>query len=293
MAARKIICTNEDGAELVLTDQFSPFLLERCEGIYEVKNEVASSKNTMTDGSTYQGSVTLMRNIVLTLRDTPGSDHRANRELLYNVFKPKSSGTFTYIEDDVIRTIDYYPESVYIDSEKRGRQATVSLLCPSPFFLAPSDISVQMAGWQANWVFPHEFVDGGEEFGTRINEKIKTIENASAADNIGLTITIEAIGPVTNPSIYHIEQEESIVVGTAEHPLNLAAGDKVIITTGTNNKHVRLESGGVTEEINEYLSEESEFIQLTHGINTFGYGADSGDAYMTVTIAFRYQYLGV
>ena len=75
---RKIICTNEDGMEVVFSSTFSPFLLESCDGIYSVQNNVTSSENTMTDGSTYQGSVTQMRNIVLTLWDRPDADHQAN-----------------------------------------------------------------------------------------------------------------------------------------------------------------------------------------------------------------------
>ena len=291
--ARKIICTNEDGIQLILTDAFSPFLLENCEGIYEFSNDVSMTDNTMTDGATYQGSVTSKRNIILTLRDRPGSDHMANRSLLYNVFKPKSPGTFDYFEGDVQRSISYYVEKVYVSGKERSRRATVSLLCDDPFFVAPSDITVQMAGWSSGWVFQHEFVDGGEEFGSRVQERIKEIENLSAADGIGLTIVIDAAGPVTNPSVSHVEQEETIKVGTTANPLSLVNGERVIITTGTNNKHVYLVSGGVKTEINEYLSEDSEFIQLMHGINTLGYAADSGDQYMTVTISFRYKYLGV
>ncbi|MBQ9007803.1 MAG: phage tail family protein [Clostridia bacterium] len=293
MAARKITCTNEDGIEIVLTDAFSPYLLEACDGIYEFKANVSMSANTMTDGSTYQGSVTSMRNIVLSLRDKPGADHMQNRAFLYNVFKPKSQGVFTYEENDVQRTINYYVESVIADGQMRSRRATVSLLCPDPFFQDISDITVQMAGWTALWEWQHEFVDGGEEFGSRIQERIKEIDNESAADGIGLTIEIDASGPITNPSISHVEQGETITIGTAGNPLELENGDRVIITTGTNNKHVYLVSGGVKTEINEYLSEDSEFLQLMHGINTFGYAADAGDEHMTVTISFRYKYLGV
>ena len=72
--------------EVSFTDTFSPFLLEDCDGIYTVKNTVTTSENTMTDGATYQGSTTQMRNIVLTLRDHPKADHQENRTLLYNLF---------------------------------------------------------------------------------------------------------------------------------------------------------------------------------------------------------------
>jgi len=75
--------------------------------------------------------------------------------------------------------------------------------------------------------------------------------------------------------------------------MHMVNGDKITITTETNNKKVRFTHDGVTTEINEYLDEDSEFIQLMAGINTIGYDADSGDAYMTVTLTYREKYLGV
>ena len=84
--ARKITCTNEDNVSVVFTDKFNPWLLESVEGIYENKNNVSTSTNTMTDGSTLQGSTVAMRNIVMTLRDRPDADHQANRSLHYRLF---------------------------------------------------------------------------------------------------------------------------------------------------------------------------------------------------------------
>lgn len=292
--ARKITCSNEDNISIVFQeDRFMPFLLESCDGIYMMENNVATSENTMTDGATYQGSTTKMRNIVLTLRDRPEDDHKANRSLLYTLFKSKSKGTFEYEEDGEKKTIDYYVESVNIDGEKRARQATVSLLCPDPFFVDTSDLIVMMAGWHAAWEFRHEFQDGGEPFGERIKERLKTIENTSAADYIGLTITINALGPVLNPSITRVESNETIKIGTSTAPLNMVLGDQVIITTHTNNKHVYIMRDGVQTEINNYLDDDSEYIQLRHGQNTLGYAADSGESYMSVTVAYRYRYVGV
>lgn len=291
--AREIICKNEDNIRVVFTDEFAPWLLENCEGIYETRNNVFTSANTMTDGSTYQGSVAQMRNIILTLRDRPEADHQANRTLLYALFKPKADGLFIYRESGVERQITYKVESVEIDTKKRSRKATVSLLCPDPYFVDLQDISVEMSGWVSDFEFQHLFLSEGEEFGHRVSERLKTIQNDNAADNIGLTITITAAGQVINPSVSLVEQGESIEIGTYGNPLTLQAGDKLIITTHINNKHVYLERDGSRQEINEYLSEDSEFLQLMHGQNTFGYSADSGESYMTVAISFKYRYPGV
>ena len=291
---RFIRCKNEDGLEVLFGSTFSPFLLEDCDGIYTVKNEVSVAENTMTDGGTYLGTVTTMRNIVLTLRDNIGSDHEANRTLLYKLFKPKSKGTFIYHESKEAesRCIDYYVENIDIDAKMRSRRYTISLICPDPYFAAPNDVIVAISGWIPSFEFDFEIKEDGISFGNKVSERLKTIENTSAAENIGLTISIKAGGEIKNPSIHHVERNEKIEVGTQENPLYLVYGDELIITTGTNDKHVYLIRDGVKTEINNYLSEESEFIQLQQGTNTIGYLTEEGDEYMSVVVSYRYRYLG-
>ena len=93
--AKRIICRNEDGVQVEFNYSFEPFFLVSVDGIYTVSNNVVTSENTMVDGSTYQGSTTKQRNIVITAQME--RDYQANRDLLYKCFKPKSTGLFTYI----------------------------------------------------------------------------------------------------------------------------------------------------------------------------------------------------
>jgi hypothetical protein len=290
MDNRKIICTNNDGMVINFQSKFSPFLLADCDGLYGIENNVTMSDNTMTDGATYQGSVAKKRNIVLTLKTK--ENHRLGRYELYQLFSQGTKGTLTYIEDETERAINYYVEKVDVDSSKNVRTATISLLCPDPYFEATADKELTMAGWERDWEFIHEFVAEGEEFGKRVQEKIKTIENTSGAKGIGLTIEIYANGAVSNPQITHVESGDYIKVGTEAHPLDMVSGDILTITTQTNNKKVKFTHGGTTTEINEYLDEGSEFIQLQAGINTIGYSAESGDGNMTVKLIYREKYLG-
>ena len=104
---------------------------------------------------------------------------------------------------------------------------------------------------------------------------------------------IEATGAVVNPAIYHAEQGEYIKIGTEDTPLVLGSGEAVRITTHTDKKDVYLIKDGEETEINQYLDEGSDFIQLVHGKNTLTYAADNGRDYMNVTITYRFQYLGV
>lgn len=290
MDNRKIICTNNEGMVINFQSKFSPFLLADCDGLYGIENNVSMPDNTMTDGATYQGSTAKKRNIVLTLKTK--ENHRLGRYELYQLFSQGTKGTLTYIEDETERAINYYVEKIEVDSEKNVRTATVSLLCPDPYFEATADKELTMAGWESCFEFVHEFIATGEEFGHRVQERIKTIENTSGAKGIGLTIEIYANGQVTNPQITHIESGNYIKVGTTGNPLVMVSGDVLTITTHTNNKKVKLTHAGKTTGINEYLDEESEFIQLQAGLNTIGYSAESGEGNMTVKLIYREKYLG-
>lgn len=289
---KRIICKNEDDVQIEFSyEENADFFMISLDGAYSVSNNVVTSANTMTDGSTYQGATTKQRNIIITAEFD--SDYQNKRDFLYKCFKPKSPGTFYYKEGGEQREIDYYVETVDIDEKGVCRNATISLICPDPFFKDPADTTVTMAGWEPRFEFIHEFTEELEEFGVRVAELVKTIDNDSAADNIGIEVIMEALGAVRNPVLYHTQQGIHIRVGTPDFPFDMGPGDIVRITTGTNEKNVYSIKGNQETKINEYLDEESDFIQLVHGQNTFIYDAESGVDYLNVTINYRFRYLGV
>jgi hypothetical protein len=291
-ADRKVICRSEDGVEAQFSyAEDAEFYIESLEGFMSVINGVTTSENTMIDGSTYQGSVTKEK--PLTIVCHMDKDYINRRNFLYKCFKPKMFGTLIYCEGDERRQISYITESVVVDESGVVRNGSINLRCPVPFFEDEQDTAVTMAGWVAGFEWPHEFKAGGEEFGYRKTELTKAIENDSAADNIGIEVLIEANGAVTNPVLYHTEQGEHIQIGTTAYPFTMAAGESLRITTGTNEKDVVYIKNGVETSVNEYLSDDSEFIQLIHGKNTFTFDADAGRDYMNVTITYRLRYLGV
>ena len=291
MASNRIIrCINEDGFFLDFTERgFGPFLLTDAEGFYESKNTVYVSENSMIDGATYQGSVAKQRNIELTLTDI--GDYVANRNALNRLFKEKSKGTLIFWEADASpRKIDYYVEKFNSSGEDPFREHEISLICPDPFFYDIDASSEEMASWVSVFTFPFTSPSTGFVFGYKDNSRIQTIQNDIAEDNIGITIIMSCLGAVTNPSITHIETNSSLHIGHENKPFNMIAGDIVTITTATGNKHVTLTRNGETSEINHYLTEDSVFIQLMRGSNSFGFGAESGVNNLTITIEYTYKY---
>lgn len=294
---RSIKCTNKTtGISITFgEDKFSPFFLATADGLYLSKNNLYISDNTMTDGGTFQGAVANKRNIVLYVMENPQSPNfvydQYNRDLLYNLFRKGEAGTLVYTENGQSRMIEYYAESVK-RANKGSRLFSISLICPNPMFRDEQDHNVSMANWIDQFEFIHEFVEEGEELAYRSSERLVNIVNDVAANNIGLTITITATGTVTNPSITHVETEKVITLGSTANPFTMLRGDVLVITTATNNKHIRLTRGGVTTEVNEYMTEDSEFIQLMFGNNNIAYDASVGEEYMVVNIKYAYEYEG-
>lgn len=288
---RYITCSNADGFSITFGERgLTPFVLVEAEGCYEVANNVTISENTMTDGGAYQGSVAKIRNIVLTVQDL--SDHTYNRNLLSALFKSGQTGTLVFHEEENDRKIEYYVESITSTGQASSRTYQISLLCPDPFFYALNNVNVMLSAWLKDFEFVHQFPEGREEFGYRSNERLKNIENQNAADGIGMTITIAVSGTVQNPSVIRVESNEAITVGSSLYPFNMLAGDTLTITTADNDKHVYLTRNGVTTEVNQYITEDSTFIQLQRGDNNIGYSATVGDDAMTVVISYRLKYAG-
>ena len=286
---RSITCTNNDGYSLTFGETgFTPFFLAHVDGIYEKKNKVSVSQNTMTDGGTYNGSVAAYRNVVLTVKLEPTDRYfQKKRDALNQLFA--DSGTLTYTENGVSRIIDYKVESIE-PTLKKGN-INISLICPDPFFYDVDVQTVTMATWVPAFEFEHEFLAAGEEIGYKENVRMQNIVNDFSADDVGLLITIEVSGEVENPSIVHVEQDIHSTVGDSSKPLTLVFGDKLIISSYPNDMRVYLIHGGVKTEINEYLTEDSDYIRLGRGNNHIGYGADDGEEYMSVTIQYRLKYV--
>ena len=290
---RSITCDNHNGSKMTFSlSGFTPFLLANVDGLYLSENKVSISDNTMTDGGTYQGSVAKVRNVVLTLMDKPDNDfNQRNRDALYILFAEDSRGTLTYEENGQTRQIGYYVEKVYKKSIA-NHAITVSLKCDDPFFYDVEAENVAMADQIADFEFIHEFVDEGEEFGHQSAIRLVNIVNDTATDRIGMTITLDAVSTVTNPKVTRVESDEHIQIGSEDYPFSMQNGDQIIITTGMNNKHVYLIRGGVKTEINQYLTEDSEFIQLMRGDNNIGYSASVGEDYLSVNISYKMKYSG-
>lgn len=287
---RSITCTNNNGNSIVFGETaFSPFLLAHVDGLYNSKNELSITENAMLSGGDFQGSRIPTRNIVLTVTDKPHNKYaQAQRDALREVFTEGMRGTLTYEEDGSKRCTDYYVESI----EKGDRQLyIISLLCPDPYFYDTEYSRATMSAWASDFEFPHEFQEEGEELGHK--DEVRIIEIRGISPNpVGMIMKITANGPVTNPSVVKISSGETITLGTETHPFEMIYGDEVTITTEDGKKNVTRTRGDETESVNQYMTEDSVFFQITNGTNFFGYTAEDGVDNISFDIYYRNRYEG-
>lgn len=282
----------EDNLNMVIDGNCPGILIEHVDGIYEFAGQVKTSPYSQTHGDRYKSTRATKRNIVV--RGKIFDDFWNNRQFMYRVFRLGSVGRFCYTEPDHSkRYVDYYVESVEIDQDAFRGQYQISLICPDPFFYAGDPQHIDLASWISDFEFPHDFVADGEELGHREASMIKEIENLNGVDGIGMTITMSAVGDVTNPFVYLYETGEQIIIGTTGNPFTLTSQQKIVIETTTGKKSVTQYDNNVPTRINEYLDPTSSFFQLGAGINTVGYNAASGVEYLNVRIEYKMRFLGV
>lgn len=283
---KSIKCVNDNGLAVVFAYDHdnTEFFLLSLDGVYSIKNAVNTTQNATTDGSSYAGEALEQRNIVITANIR--RNYRENRDLLSRVFKVHSAGTFFHTEDGQTRKIAYHVESLNIEEIGILRAATISLICPDPYFKDDAATHIEMASWESGFEFPCEIPESGMEFGTRSKETIKVVDNDSTTA-IGIQMTIIAEDVVINPSIMNVTTGETLKLLCTMQP-----DDQIVITTEQGNIDVILFRGGEKIDYNYTVDEENEgYVQLETGRNYINYTADAGDDYMNVNFDFENCYV--
>lgn len=297
---RLITVTNSDGVTLSLSDQgfMGWFMLADCDGLYKIDGNIASQENSMTDGSVYLGTTQRARTITLTLYDGVNGDHEAARRIIYNVFPLRKQGVLRYQENGDPREIGYYVENIEADGTRAARMHTITLTCPDPAFTDTQDTRADAEATSGAFEWVHEFQSAGEEFGTMESGAI-TVLNETGIENIGFTMVFTATGSVLNPSISCEETGESMTIGEGTvgsgTEFSMAEDDVLVITTYPGNMHavVTRAATGISTDVTNLMTFESEFLRINFGTNTFAVSADSGATDMTATLYYRKKYPAV
>lgn len=274
----KLIYTNERGQSITLGDS-PPLLVTKVDGLGAVQNEIQRQRAPYQDGSTVVGSTLAERELTIegVILDRDVDQYRRQ---LVQAFNPKLLGTLRYERGTVRRETQCVPElapAFPSDFSKRYQVFSLTLLCPSPFWLDDYTVSEEIVTWIGGMTFPLVLP-------TSFAMKGPKVINIVNKGDVETPVRIEFRGPATNPRITNRSTGDSIQVNR-----QLLAGDVLVITTDFGNK--RVEINGVNAF--NWIDLDSVFWQLRVGDNVVEYSSDDPVEPAAVVITYRNRYVGI
>lgn len=301
--------------ESITLDLFHPessgFLIKSITGLGPVKATVNTTELASGDGAIDNSARLETRNIVLNLSFW---DELENVETIrlrsYKYFPVKRNVTVIVATDQrecytVGRVESNEPD---IFSEKEGCQ--VSILCPDPFLYSTENEKAVTYGSSPAFEFPYEnaSVDSKiTEFGS-INAQATGSIYYPGDSEVGVTLTIEAIGPAWGVAIYDNTSKQVVKINDirlkqimlTEKDLQqggeyggISAGDTITMNTERGMKYITITRNGETKNILNALDRPISWFQLHKGINTFTYTAAYGLTNLRFKLENRIIYEGI
>lgn len=166
----------------------------------------------------------------------------------------------------------------------------INWYCADPCFYEYAERSMALATWTGLFHFPLIIPEGvGIQFGHRQTALVGIIPNIGDIE-IGMDITFEAVGDVSNPYILNLVTQEIIQL-----KFEMKAGDIIKLSTGFNQKTVTLYRGEDEPEdiFQAFVYPPSVFMQLHRGNNALRYGSDAGSDNLLIYISYMPQFLEV
>ena len=294
--------TNHLGESLTLELGFpdrSGFLIQEIEGLGPVKADINVVEMSTADGALFTSSRINTRNIVIHLLFMGSPTIEDTRQLSYKYFPVKKRIRLLVETDNRMCEIYGNVESNEPDIFSSQSGTVISIMCPDPYFYSVSDATTIFSGVEA--MFDYEFSNESltENLIEFSNIKSDTLEQIiyDGDSDVGMKINIHALGEATNITIYNTETREVMKINTTRLAAltgsGIITGDDIIVSTVKGNKYVLLLRGGAYINILNCLDKNTSWFQLSKGINTFAYTAETGLTNLEFRIENRTVYEGV
>lgn len=275
--------TNKNGNYLRIPlyfDYTSDYAIMNIEGIGQVKPEISMTSLASYSGVIVNGIDFKSRNIVLTLLFM-GNDIEQNRLNLYKMAPVGSVVNIQIRTDHGLYTIDAIVESNETPIFTEKEQATISFLCPDPYFIDITDTNINKVKSFSDIVPEFEFsfeLNPKVEFSDIIkNNKLELyysgttstgfiLHNYFYSDGIGSYYQISKEN--TNELMYFDNSRIQDITGK-----QLSEGDDLIIDTRPENRSTYLIRDDKKYPMYGALDSGESWFTLNPGINTFVYTA--------------------
>lgn len=277
----------------------SGFVITEIDGLGPVKADIHTTDIATSDGSIFNSARLTDRNIVLKVRFLAKNSIEDTRQLSYKYFPIKTKVTFGIITDNREALIEGYVESNEPDIFSDEESAQISIVCPNPYFYSAEINNTLFSGVEAAFEFPFEndsLTEKVIELGTIENKTERSVWYDGDAE-VGVTMSIHALGSASNVTIYNVMTRESMSIDTdklaALTGYGIIASDDIIISTVKGYKSIKLLRGGTETNILNCLDKDADWFQLSKGDNIFTYIAESGGSNLQFKIANQILYEGI
>lgn len=299
---RSVTITNPQGESLKLeltNPESSGLAVDSITGLGPSKVNIGSTELATMDGSIFASARAQERNIVFNLIMLPIPSIESARQNTYKFFPIKKPITILVETDNrYVETVGYV-ESNEPDIFSKQESTQISIICPDPFFYEETVNEMGFVGVQS--VFEFEFENNSLtedliEFG-EIRLDTRADLNYEGDVDTGVLISIHAYDMASNITLYNTVTRESMHIDTdkIETITGKAFGqsDDILISTVKGNKYVKLLRDGAYTNIIAVIDKDSDWFQLTNGVNTFSFTAEEGEDKLLVTFTYRNAYGGV
>lgn len=277
----------------------SGFAVRSITGLGPGKANINTTEVATNDGALFNSSRLPTRNIVIGLKYLWRDSIEEARYLSYKYFPIKKKLTL-FIETDRRKAeIEGYVESndPNIFSEDEG--SDISIICPDPFFYSDGKKTTVFYGVEPSFEFPfsnESLLEPLLEIGVTQNQTEKVIIYDGDSE-VGVTITIHAVGEASKIAIYNTGTREIMRIDTDKIATftgsGIIAGDDIVICTVKGSKSIKLQRAGKTINILNCLEKNPDWFQLAKGDNIFAYTAESGSSNLQFKIENQIAYEGV
>lgn len=279
---------NKDKNKLEFNGTNAAYNITNAQGLYPAKTTINTNTAALIDGATFNSAKVNTRSINLAF--TIEEPVEVNRLYIYKVLRAKEPIKIYYKSNNLDVFTEGYIESITIGHFDKKQKATVSILCPFPYWKNAQEMVNELSTIISMFHFPfYNQVDHTDiVFGT-IDDTAKAIVVNNGGIQTGLTFELYAKAAVSNPKIYDYITQEYIGVN-----FDFEAADLVVINTMPGEKSVKLVRNAVESNIFNALMPGSTWLQLAAGGSVYVYEVGSGLAQnLEVTIKHYDLYEGV
>ena len=277
---------NEKGKQIKLTNS-KDYAISEIDGLNPPSASIVTSETSLFDGAKFVSSKTETRQLDIAIAIQRNAEE--NRIALYDVVRIKQYIKVLYKNGKRNVFIEGYVSDFSIDYFAQTQEATISILCPEPYFKDAEEIIAGVNLIITKFTFPFA-IESTKKVTLGEYEEVLEANVVNDGDvQSGMVIEIHANGEVKNPVIYNRETTEFFGLD-----IELEQGDSVYINTTVGQKSVQLFRDAEYTNIFNYIKQRSTWLQLPQGDNIFTYEADEDTtSNMDVTFTYRHLYQGV